>query len=923
MKLLLDIPRTSDTIRIATEEHYFETDAVLEDTKTPLAGDTHVDLNDSTAMFFDDNIDYSEYEGTDSGSTPYKVVFGDSSGNKASAFCGAAGPGFAASVNATYTFAADLDGFTVTNDDETATFTHDGGEAVLEVTEAGTNVARPQLKRESIASVTSKSICFVEIDYSINSGTCVLTGVGVGGAGYSAVNETFSGSDTYTLPYFNVRTANYDRLNLFFDGTNVFSLDLEEIRHKHVTEVPATGLHLFSTKNGISRGWQSVDAGFDPNDIVSIKIYSGEEVYQYRGDIKEEPEFTYSLPDVFYGIQEVDDVTVEIVNGSGYYDTLFATDEIRGKQIKYFRENGNVFFNGVVTGYTLGDVVTITATEQNEELNKLIPAKVITAADFTTTAQDIGAPVPLVYGTVRDIPLFNIQSYESATSQTTSTTANKLINSGASFSDSLVGMYAWNITQGTYAKITAKDSSTQLTVDSDIFDNTGDSYCFRCYDYVVGWSKVLGISSSTNRGVKRDGVVVDTSEYTFDDGTGTPTDHGYSGHSTIRFPKEQVDFTGRRYYLTADVSNGSWISDWWYGNPLHLINKILSNSNWGLNDSVNSASFAAGYVDLISDYSVDYGLAEQRAARDYLNELLFVARSRLYKNDDNEWCISVDQTGSSVASFGDNDGYYNNCTVTSYGVTPAKEAVKTAYVQYDNKEISLACNTGFGVDKTYEIESVAYDATAKKILSYIYGRSVYADKKLSIKTGSDASSVSVGDIVTVTAPARSISAQDFRVVRLSRKYNEFNLDLEWYDSRIFNDQTITSPTAITETESNVGYRTITGAVLEEYSLKVNAIGSIGGGTQDIDLAAGRVITATVDTSETTFAFSNFASAGEYDEWIMILTDAGSQPLTWPASVDWTGGTEPSWTSSGVDIVKFFTTDNGGTIHGRALSIDSK
>ena len=102
--------------------------------------------------------------------------------------------------------------------------------------------------------------------------------------------------------------------------------------------------------------------------------------------------------------------------------------------------------------------------------------------------------------------------------------------------------------------------------------------------------------------------------------------------------------------------------------------------------------------------------------------------------------------------------------------------------------------------------------------------------------------------------------------------------------------------------------------LEDYSESVNAIGSIGGGTQDIDLESGNVVTGTVDTSETTFTFSNPPGSGS-GSFTLILTNGGSQTINWPASVDWAGGTAPSLTASGVDVLVFFTTDAGTTWFG--------
>jgi len=114
---------------------------------------------------------------------------------------------------------------------------------------------------------------------------------------------------------------------------------------------------------------------------------------------------------------------------------------------------------------------------------------------------------------------------------------------------------------------------------------------------------------------------------------------------------------------------------------------------------------------------------------------------------------------------------------------------------------------------------------------------------------------------------------------------------------------------------------ITRPKLKDYGEAVNELGSIGGGTQDIDLEAGNVVTGTVDTSETTFTFSNPSASGTACSFTLILTDGGSQTVNWPASVDWAGGTAPSLTASGVDVLTFVTVDAGTTWFGFAAGLD--
>ena len=110
-------------------------------------------------------------------------------------------------------------------------------------------------------------------------------------------------------------------------------------------------------------------------------------------------------------------------------------------------------------------------------------------------------------------------------------------------------------------------------------------------------------------------------------------------------------------------------------------------------------------------------------------------------------------------------------------------------------------------------------------------------------------------------------------------------------------------------------------VVKDYGETVNAIGAIGGGTQDIDLESGNVVTGTVDTSETTFTFSNPPTTGTAGSFTLILTNGGSQTVNWPGAVDWAGGTAPTLTTAGIDVITFTTIDGGTIWYGFAAGLD--
>jgi hypothetical protein len=46
-----------------------------------------------------------------------------------------------------------------------------------------------------------------------------------------------------------------------------------------------------------------------------------------------------------------------------------------------------------------------------------------------------------------------------------------------------------------------------------------------------------------------------------------------------------------------------------------------------------------------------------------------------------------------------------------------------------------------------------------------------------------------------------------------------------------------------------------------------------------------------------------------------MVNAGAYAITWPASIDWAGGSTPILTSSGTDVLTFFTFNGGTSYYG--------
>lgn len=635
---------------------------------------------------------------------------------------------------------------------------------------------------------------------------------------------------------------------------------------------------------------------------VAIKdTYISGKAYYYRGDLVEAFSVRESLPNIFYGVEDSEPVTLSLADsrGDSWYD-IVAAEEIRGRQIIVLEEDETFIASGIITGYTLDAGIQLKIELRNHEIfEKLLPSKTVTTDEFTDTARDVGSPIPIVLGRSKNVPLANIQNYKSETSQSTAgTSGTTLVDSTAPFTAADVGRYVCNMHNltspiaRTYSLIVSVDSDSQVTL-ADAIMTEGDYYGVHCFDYLVGYGTIesLWVDHAHGYGVKRDGVLVNTDDYTFDDGSGSPTDHGYSGYATVRFWREQTDFGGAYYQIHSDIKGlelGGSEAD---RNFANCIKALLNNSTFGLNQSVNSSSFTTAATSLSTTYFLCDGyIYDQREARDILNELLFACRSRLYLNTSGEWEISVDGTGSSVATFGDNDGYWNNCEVQSVTVNDSSRALKKVSVRYDSNssfEISLDVRSDFGVDQVYDVAFVNELVTAKKVLSYLYGRAYYADKQVTFLSDSEAKSLSPGDVITITSSRHDLSEDLYRVVSITKGLADYKVECEAYSSSIFADQSISDPTDDT-------------SVLEAHDLQSIETGYIGG----------MLITGTaIATEDGLVGFSSAVTGGT--DWRIWAghTTPGSAPFR----VDETGA---MWATNAT--ISGTITASAGTIGGFSI-----
>ena len=142
------------------------------------------------------------------------------------------------------------------------------------------------------------------------------------------------------------------------------------------------------------------------------------------------------------------------------------------------------------------------------------------------------------------------------------------------------------------------------------------------------------------------------------------------------------------------------------------------------------------------------------------------------------------------------------------------------------------------------------------------------------------------------------------------------------DSRnLVNVVAITASANVAAGNINLADGTLSRPKIIDYAMTHNALGNVTGSTT-INLELGNYVSAT-STGTTTWTFSNPPASPNAAGFVLELTNGGAYTQNWPASVDWPGGTAPTLTASGVDVLVFITDDAGTTWRGMVSMLDSK
>lgn len=199
---------------------------------------------DGTAFVYSD-VDLSSYADV------YKLILTDSAGKKATGFTGSVGGGLALGDDI-------LDG--------------------LDLTSGWTPTDASISDSDTFVSSANNGRVFKNVGLGNNVVHQIVADVDASSGTWDIY--VYSNTPEYGTPsivtedgtFYFAADANMDGIIRVRAAQSGVTVDINTLTIKQVTEPPATGLLIVSTRGGSTRNWANIESGFDPNDIAEIEL---------------------------------------------------------------------------------------------------------------------------------------------------------------------------------------------------------------------------------------------------------------------------------------------------------------------------------------------------------------------------------------------------------------------------------------------------------------------------------------------------------------------------------------------------------------------------------------------------------------------------------------------------------------------------
>lgn len=268
----------------------------------------------------------------------------------------------------------------------------------------------------------------------------------------------------------------------------------------------------------------------------------------------------------------------------------------------------------------------------------------------------------------------------------------------------------------------------------------------------------------------------------------------YMGYAFIRFGLQQTD-NGNHYNIRCDVGGIEGAGGTNETNPANQLRMIMENSTYGLNINCNDASFDAAAAILTNwSMAANAWIGEPRKASDIIDDFLMSCRVARLKRGTNGYEIKIDDSYPDSSGFSPVASFNKyNMNVLSDHTIPASEYVKRVIVNgdynpyYDSYRGRAEYDTGknFGVIKEYNIPYAFYLISVYRIAAYLKNKFLYQDRKIAFMTGTDASALTVDDIIEITYSDFGLDGDLFQIMEISKSANKYKILAAEYNEYIY------------------------------------------------------------------------------------------------------------------------------------------
>lgn len=301
------------------------------------------------------------------------------------------------------------------------------------------------------------------------------------------------------------------------------------------------------------------------------------------------------------------------------------------------------------------------------------------------------------------------------------------------------------------------------------------------FDYLVGHG---ALTVNAVYSVRADGgyTLISANEYVV-------ATQAYPNLTVVRFPSRRVDADGRNVPIVADVSGAS-------RNVIRNIESILSNTVWGLKQTINQASFdaAAAQIDALG-LLCDGAMLEQRQAQDVLRELMLVRGIRLEFTSIGEWAVTVDTLRTTIALAlrdGPGDGAHTILAAGERKRPETADVVSTYTLEYKEDFVrggslfrqQRAVNP-FGRDRTISNAFIRDHQTADMVIDYLAKRERFGAELVDLTIPQEGRNLREGDLVEVTYAPMALSAAVMETRQVNKRLQSVSLSVAGWDPEIY------------------------------------------------------------------------------------------------------------------------------------------